>query len=81
MNVKNASNQSGGWWDRAKATAGKAAVRATRTAAQAALAVLGTDAVTALDADLLQVASVSGMAAALSLLQAVAFGLPEAGNP
>lgn len=77
---KNASNQSGGWWARAKANAAAASVRAIKTAAQTALGVLGTDVFTALDANPIQVASAAGMAALLSYLNSIAFGLPEVGG-
>ena len=55
-----------------------AIIRAVRTAAQVALATIGTTALGVTDVDWLGVASVAGLAAVLSLLQAVAFGLPEA---
>lgn len=55
-----------------------AIIRAIRTAAQVALATIGTTALGVTDVDWLGVASVAGLAAVLSLLQAVAFGLPEA---
>ena len=55
-----------------------AIIRAIRTAAQVALATIGTTALGVTDVDWLGVASVAALAAVLSLLQAVAFGLPEA---
>lgn len=53
--------------------------RAVRTAAQTALALLGTASVGLLDADWANVASGSAMAAALSIINSIATGLPEAG--
>jgi len=53
-------------------------LRAARTAAQAALAITGTTAFSALDANWGQILSVSGGAALVSLLTSLAFGLPEA---
>lgn len=53
-----------------------AGVRALRTAAQTAVALIGTGAVGVGDVDWLQVASVSVVAALLSLLTSVG-GLPE----
>lgn len=55
-----------------------AIIRAIRTAAQVALATIGTTALGVTDVDWQGVASVAALAAVLSLLQAVAFGLPEA---
>ena len=56
-----------------------ALIRAARTAAQAALAALGTNAVNVLDADWQQVAALSAGAAVVSLLTSVAFPPPEVG--
>lgn len=56
-----------------------AVTRAGRTAAQTAVALLGTAAVGLLDADWANVGSGAAMAAVLSLLNSVATGLPEAG--
>ena len=53
-----------------------AAIRAVRTFAQAALAVLGTGAVGLLETDWISVLSVAAGAAVVSLLMSVA-GLPE----
>lgn len=55
-----------------------AAIRAVRTAAQAALAVLGAGAVDVLAVDWQAVASVSAGAAIVSVLTSLATGLPEA---
>lgn len=55
-----------------------ALIRAGRTAAQAALAALGTNAVNVLDADWQQVAALSAGAAVVSLLTSIAFPPPEA---
>jgi hypothetical protein len=53
-----------------------AGIRAVKTAAQTAVSLIGTGAVGFTDLDWLQIASVSGVAAVLSLLTSVA-GLPE----
>lgn len=53
-----------------------AIVRAIKTAAQTAVSLIGTGAVGFTDLDWLQIASVSGVAAVLSILTSVA-GLPE----
>ena len=53
-----------------------AIVRAVKTAAQTAVALIGTGTVGFTDLDWLQIASISGVAAVLSLLTSVA-GLPE----
>lgn len=53
-----------------------AGVRAIKTAAQSAIALIGTGAVGFTDLDWLQIASVSGVAAVLSILTSIA-GLPE----
>lgn len=57
------------WW----AAAG---TRAIKTAAQTAVALIGTGAVGFTDLDWVRIASVSGVAAVLSLLTSIA-GLPE----
>jgi hypothetical protein len=54
-----------------------ALVRAARTAAQAALGVLGSGAISIIEVDWQTVASISGGAALVSLLTSVAGGLPE----
>lgn len=53
-----------------------AATRAIKTAAQTAASLIGTGAVGFTDLDWIQIASVSGVAAVLSLLTSVA-GIPE----
>lgn len=53
-----------------------AIVRAIKTAAQTAVSLIGTGAVGFTDLDWLQIASVSGVAAVLSILTSIA-GLPE----
>lgn len=53
-----------------------AGIRAIKTAAQTAVALIGTGAVGFTDLDWLHIASVSGVAAVLSLLTSLA-GLPE----
>lgn len=53
-----------------------AATRAVKTAAQTAASLIGTGAVGFTDLDWIQIASVSGVAAVLSLLTSVA-GIPE----
>lgn len=53
-----------------------AGIRAIKTAAQTAVSLIGTGAVGFTDLDWVQIASVSGVAAVLSLLTSVA-GLPE----
>lgn len=53
-----------------------AGIRAIKTAAQSAIALIGTGAVGFTDLDWLQIASVSGVAAVLSILTSIA-GLPE----
>lgn len=58
-----------------------AATRAIRTAAQSAVAILSAGAVGIVDADWATVGSVSGLAFLLSVLTAVATGLPESGTP
>lgn len=57
------------WWR-------AAGIRAIKTAAQTAVALIGTGAVGFTDLDWARIASVAGVAAALSLLTSVA-GLPE----
>ena len=54
-----------------------ALIRAARTAAQAALGVLGSGAISIIDVDWQTVTSISGGAALVSLLTSVATGLPE----
>ncbi len=53
-----------------------AGVRAIKTAAQTAVALIGTGSVGFTDLDWLQIASISGVSAVLSLLTSLA-GLPE----
>ena len=53
-----------------------ASIRAIKTAAQTAASLIGTGAVGFTDLDWIQIASVSGVAAVLSLLTSVA-GIPE----
>ena len=53
-----------------------AAIRAVRTFAQTAVALIGTEMVGFTDLDWIHIASVSGVAAVLSILTSVA-GLPE----
>lgn len=53
-----------------------AGIRAIKTAAQTAASLIGTGAVGFTDLDWIQIASVSGVAAVLSLLTSVA-GIPE----
>jgi threonine dehydrogenase-like Zn-dependent dehydrogenase len=57
-----------------------ALVRAIKTAAQTAVALIGTGAIGVLEVDWLQILSASALAAIVSMLTSVA-GLPEAGNP
>ena len=57
------------WWR-------AAGIRAVKTAAQTAVALIGTGAVGFTDLDWVRIASVAGVAAVLSLLTSVA-GLPE----
>lgn len=59
-----------------KAWAKAALIRAVKTAAQTAVAIIGTGAVGFTDLDWLQIASVAGVAAIVSLLTSVA-GIPE----
>ena len=53
-------------------------IRAIRTAAQTAVALLGTGALNIVDVDWQQIVGVSGGAALVSVLTSVATGLPEA---
>ena len=53
-------------------------IRALRTAAESALAYIGTGAVLLGDVDWLCVLSAAGMGAVISVLMALATGLPEA---
>ena len=53
-----------------------AGIRAIKTAAQTAVALIGTGSVGFTDLDWVQIASVSGVAAVLSILTSIA-GLPE----
>ncbi len=62
--------------DEYKAWAIAACIRAIKTAAQTAVSLIGTGAVGFTDLDWLQIASVSGVAAVVSLLTSVG-GLPE----
>lgn len=57
-----------------------ALTRAVKTAAQTAVALIGTGSVGFTDLDWVQVASVAGVAAAASLLTSVATDLPEVGG-
>lgn len=57
-----------------------AGIRAVRTFAQTAVSLIGTGAVGFTDLDWVQIASVSGVAAVLSLLTSIA-GLPEVDEP
>lgn len=57
-----------------------ALTRAVKTAAQTAVALIGTGAVGFTDLDWLQIASVSGVAAVVSLLTSVGTDLPEVGG-
>lgn len=59
-----------------KAWAAAAITRAVKTAAQTAVSLIGTGAVGFTDLDWVQIASVAGVAAVVSLLTSVA-GLPE----
>ncbi len=54
-----------------------ALVRAAKTAAQTAVALIGTGAVGFTDLDWVRIASVAGVSAVLSLLTSVATDLPE----
>lgn len=63
------------WKEWAKA----AGIRAVKTAAQTAIALIGTGTVGFTDLDWVQIASVSGVAAVLSILTSIA-GLPEVGK-
>lgn len=54
-----------------------ALTRALKTAAQTAVALIGTGAVGFTDLDWVRIASVSGVAAVLSLLTSIATALPE----
>ena len=54
-----------------------ALTRAAKTAAQTAVALIGTGAVGFTDLDWVRIASVSGVAAVLSLLTSIATDLPE----
>lgn len=57
-----------------------ALTRAVKTAAQTAVALIGTGSVGFTDLDWVQVASVAGVAAVVSLLTSVATDLPEVGG-
>ena len=54
-----------------------ALIRAAKTAAQTAVALIGTGAVGFTDLDWVRIASVAGVAAVLSLLTSIATDLPE----
>ena len=54
-----------------------ALIRAVKTAAQTAVALIGTGAVGFTDLDWVRIASVAGVAAVLSLLTSIATDLPE----
>ena len=54
-----------------------AAVRAVKTAAQTAIALIGTNVIGVTDVDWIGVASGAALAAVVSLLTSVATGLPE----
>lgn len=54
------------------------AIRAARTAAQAAVGAIGASAAVLSDVNWALVGSTSGFAAIMSVLMAVAYGLPEA---
>ena len=54
-----------------------ALIRAIKTAAQTAVALIGTGAVGFTDLDWVRIASVAGVAAVLSLLTSIATDLPE----
>ncbi len=62
--------------DNFRAWAKAAAIRAVKTFAQTAVALIGTGAVGFTDLDWVRIASVSGVAAVLSVLTSIA-GLPE----
>ena len=57
-----------------------ALTRAVKTAAQTAVALIGTGSVGFTDLDWVQIASVAGVAAVVSLLTSVATDLPEVGG-
>ena len=57
-----------------------ALTRAVKTAAQTAVALIGTGAVGFTDLDWVRIASVAGVAAVLSLLTSIATDLPEVGG-
>lgn len=66
-----------GYKDDVSAFAKATAIRAVKTLCQTAVALIGTGAVGFTDLDWIQIASVSGVSAILSVLTSVATGLPE----
>ena len=63
--------------DKYKEWGAAALTRAVKTAAQTAVALIGTGAVGFTDLDWVRIASVAGVAAVLSLLTSIATDLPE----
>lgn len=57
-----------------------AAVRAVKTMAQTAVALLGTGAIGIMDVDWVAVGSASALAGVVSILTSIATGLPECGK-
>lgn len=66
-----------GYKDDVTAFAKATTIRAVKTLCQTAVALIGTGAVGFTDLDWIQIASVSGVSAVLSVLTSVATGLPE----